>query len=534
MTLTRVKPVVLLIFDGWGHYEPSQQSGNAIMAAKTPHWDRLLQQYPHTVLSGSGEDVGLPDGQMGNSEVGHLTLGSGRVIYQDLTRISKAIETGEFFQNAILKNAFQKAINTQKSVHFMALLSEGGVHSHEEHLLSALEMASKQGCQSIYVHAFLDGRDTPPQSAKASLVKLENAIARINGAKLATVSGRYFAMDRDKRWERVKLAYDAITHGKSTYVASSGVKALEDAYARSETDEFVKPTCIVASGDEASTVKSGDVMVYMNFRSDRARALSYAYMSPDFAGFETPNKPQLGEFVTLTEYDKALKASVAFGPQTHQNGLGEYLQSLNLKQLRLAETEKYAHVTFFFNGGVEKPFNGEERILIPSPKVATYDEMPQMSADELTSALIQGIESNQFDCIVCNYANADMVGHTGNFDAAVKAIETLDVCLGKILIALDKTGGAMLITADHGNAECMVDEQTHQPHTAHTTSLVPLVYYGKQPLSFVSEGKLSDVAPTLLQLMALPKPQEMTGHSLIQPAREAPYDTKESGTKTYS
>jgi len=534
MNHSRTKPVVLLIFDGWGFYEPHQKEGNAIMAAQTPHWDRLLQQYPHTTLSGSGEDVGLPDGQMGNSEVGHLTLGAGRVIYQDLTRISKAIKTGDFFQNPVLKSAFSKAVSTKKAVHIMALLSEGGVHSHEEHVFAAIKMAAQNGCQTIYVHAFLDGRDTPPQSANASLVKLQAVIASIPSAKLATVSGRYYAMDRDKRWERVKTAYDAIAHGESAFVAASGVQALKDAYARNETDEFVKPTCIVAEGDKPVTVQTGDVIIYMNFRSDRARALSYAFMQPEFNGFERGAYPQLGEFVSLTEYDKSLNVSVAFGPQTHINGLGEYLQNQNLTQLRLAETEKYAHVTFFFNGGVEKPFVGEDRVLIPSPKVATYDEMPQMSAAELTTALVDGIKSQKYDCIVCNYANADMVGHTGDFSATVKAIETLDDCLGKILEAIDKTSGSLLITSDHGNAECMVDESTHQPHTAHTTSLVPLVYYGKQAVTFLADGKLSDVAPTLLDLLALPKPEEMTGHSLILPAMEAPYDAKESGTKTYS
>lgn len=534
MNHSRAKPVVLLIFDGWGYYEPHQKEGNAIMAAKTPHWDHLLQHYPHTTLSGSGEDVGLPEGQMGNSEVGHLTLGAGRVIYQDLTRISKAIEKGDFFQNPVLKNAFKKAVATNKAVHFMALLSEGGVHSHEEHLFAAIKMAAQNGCQPIYVHAFLDGRDTPPQSAKASLIKLQDVLAKIPGSRLASVSGRYYAMDRDKRWERVKLAYDAITYGASPFVAASGVEALADAYSRKETDEFVKPTIICNKDEQPVTVQSGDVMVYMNFRSDRARALSYAFMQTDFTGFERGAYPELGEFVSLTEYDKSLNVSVAFGPQTHSNGLGEYLQNLHLTQLRLAETEKYAHVTFFFNGGVEKPFVGEERVLIPSPKVATYDQMPQMSAAELTNALVDGIKSQKYDCIVCNYANADMVGHTGDFTATVTAIETLDECLGKILEAIDSTSGSLLLTSDHGNAECMVDESTHQPHTAHTTSLVPLVYYGKQAINLLADGKLSDVAPTLLHLMALPKPTEMTGHSLIAPAMEAPYDAKESGTKTYS
>nr|WP_235528411.1 2,3-bisphosphoglycerate-independent phosphoglycerate mutase [Candidatus Berkiella aquae] len=532
--MSRPKPVVLLIFDGWGWYEPHEQAGNAILAAKTPNWDRLLAQAPHTVLSASGEDVGLPDGQMGNSEVGHLTLGSGRTIYQDLTRITKSIEKGEFFQNSTLKEAFNKAATEQKSIHLMALLSAGGVHSHEDHLFAAIQMAAQNHCSQIYIHAFLDGRDTPPQSAKASLEKLQEVIAKTPGAKLASVSGRYYAMDRDKRWERVKLAYDAIVYGQSPFVASSGIEALELAYLRAETDEFVKPTCIVSPHETPVTVQTGDVVVYMNFRSDRARALAYALTSPEFNGFERGNYPQLGEFVGLTEYDSSLNVKVAFAPQTHRNGLGEYLQNQGLSQLRLAETEKYAHVTFFFNGGVEKPFLKEDRVLIPSPKVTTYDQEPQMSAYPLTEKLIEGITSLKYDCIVCNYANADMVGHTGDFTAAVGAIQTLDICLGKILAALDSVGGCALITSDHGNAECMIDSETHQPHTAHTTSLVPLVYYGKEHLHFMADGKLSDVTPTLLQLMGLPKPSEMTGHSLIQPESVTPYDTKTSNSKTFT
>ncbi len=516
MTLSRSKPVVLLIFDGWGWYNPQEKAGNAILAAKKPHWDRLLAQYPHTLLSGSGEDVGLPEGQMGNSEVGHLTLGAGRVIYQDLSRISNAIAQGDFLQNLPLKHAFQKVVTTHKSVHFMALLSPGGVHSHEDHLFAAIRMAALNGCQRIFVHAFLDGRDTPPKSAEPSLEKLQAVLSSIPGAKLASISGRYYAMDRDQRWERVQLAYNAIVHGQADYIASSGLEALKMAYLRSETDEFVKPTCIRLATDTPITVESGDVVIYMNFRSDRARALSYAFTAKDFSGFTRDQVPALADFVTLTEYDKTLPVTVAFAPQTHPNVLGEYLQHQQLTQLRLAETEKYAHVTFFFNGGTEKPFAGEDRILIPSPKVATYDQAPQMSAYPLTEALVKGIRSGQYDCIVCNYANADMVGHTGDFAATVQAIETLDICLGKILDALEEVGGSALITSDHGNAECMVDQETHQPHTAHTTALVPLVYYGKESLTLMADGKLSDVAPTLLQLMNLPIPVEMTGHSLIQ------------------
>lgn len=514
--MQKIQPVVLLILDGWG-YRP-ETTGNAIAAAKTPTWDYIMKNYPHALLSASGEDVGLPDGQMGNSEVGHLTIGAGRVIYQDLTRISKEIDDGKFADNEIINQAMNKARDTHKAVHIMGLLSPGGVHSHEDHIFACLEMAKQKHCDKIYVHAFLDGRDTPPQSATASIEKLASVLHDIPGSQLASVSGRYYAMDRDKRWERVKQAYDAIVEGKAAFYAQSGMDALTKAYERLETDEFVKPTCITTLGKPPITIEDGDVVIYMNFRSDRARALTVSMTQPDFKGFERSRLPQLGEFVTLTEYDKTYQVSVAFAPQTHSNVLGEYLQNCGLTQLHLAETEKYAHVTFFFNGGIEKPYHGEERILISSPKIATYDLEPKMSAFELTQKLVDNILQKHFDFIVCNFANADMVGHTGNFKATVKAVEALDLCLGQILRALEAVKGQALITSDHGNAECMVDQQTGQNHTAHTTAFVPVVYIGEQKLRFISkEGKLSDIAPTILQLMGLNIPPEMTGHSLVKP-----------------
>jgi 2,3-bisphosphoglycerate-independent phosphoglycerate mutase len=509
--MTSSKPVVLLILDGWGH-QPNGK-GNAISKAVTPTWDALIKNCPSTLISGCGEDVGLPEGQMGNSEVGHLTMGAGRVIYQELTLINKSIREESFYRNTTLINAFEQAKKLNKSVHIMGLLSPGGVHSHEDHIFACLRMAAQNHVSNVYVHAFLDGRDTPPQSAKHSLEKLDSVLKETN-SKLATVCGRYYAMDRDKRHERTQLAFNAIVFGKSPFHATSGILALEQSYARNEFDEFVKPTII--DHQTPITINDGDIVIYMNFRADRARALSNALTQENYEGFDRGHYPIISELVTLTEYEKSLKANVVFPTKAHVNVLGEYLQNLHLTQLHLAETEKYAHVTFFFNGGIEKPYQGEERILIPSPKVATYDLQPQMSAFELTDVLVENILQQKFDFIVCNYANADMVGHTGNFDATVKAIETLDQCLGKVVAALEKVGACALITSDHGNAECMLDEQNNQAHTAHTMSLVPLVYVGKQPFTFNdTKGTLSDIAPTILKLMDLKQPQEMTGHSLM-------------------
>lgn len=512
--MTQPKPVVLLILDGWG--VSTGETGDAIHAAQTPTWDKLMAQAPHIVLSGSGEDVGLPQGQMGNSEVGHLTIGSGRVIDQDLSRISKAIRQGSFFQNPVLKETFAKLKNTSQALHIFGLFSPGGVHSHEDHILACIQMARESDVPSIFLHLFLDGRDTPPQSALASLEKLQNIIAPFPHVRVATVSGRYYAMDRDKRWDRVKKAYDAIVYGKAEFTAPSAIEALKLAYERGETDEFVSPTCILFN-NHSVTLNTDDSVVYMNFRSDRARALTYALSDTTFSGFDRgTHPPVLRDIVTLTEYDPKLTVKVAFPSQVHHNVLGEVLQNLHLKQLHLAETEKYAHVTFFFNGGKEPPYEGETRILIPSPKVATYDLCPQMSAEPVTDILVKNILEQQYDFIVCNFANADMVGHTGNFTATVQAIETLDKCLGKIVEALNTVGAEALITADHGNAECMLDLENDQPHTAHTLSFVPFVYVGKRHMTFTqSVGTLSDIAPTILTLMGLPIPPEMTGKSLI-------------------
>lgn len=512
--MKKPKPVVLIVLDGWGH-SPAGGS-NAITSARTPTWDSLMQHCPHTLISGSGEDVGLPEGQMGNSEVGHITMGAGRVIYQDLTLIAKAIREGDFFKNPVLKNAFAKAQQTHQAVHIMALLSDGGVHSHEDQIFACLEMAQQHHCAPIYLHAFLDGRDTPPQSAQASLEKCEQVMRSIPGARIASICGRYYAMDRDQRWERVKVAYDLIAYGQAPFTAHSSAEALALAYARGETDEFVQPTLIVPPGEKAVSVQPGDIMIYMNFRSDRARALTNAFVNPNFNGFARPNLIPLGEFVTLTEYDPNLPVKVAFPNEKPQNVLGEFLQNQQRTQLHIAETEKYAHVTFFFNGGIETPFTGETRILVPSPKVATYDLQPQMSAPLLTEKLVEGILSGQYDFIVCNYANADMVGHTGNFAATVIAIETLDECLDKVTKALQQVGGQALITSDHGNAECMQDPLTGVAHTAHTTSLVPLVLVGNDTVTLATGGKLSDIAPTLLAMMEFKPPTEMTGHTLIQ------------------
>lgn len=511
--MNRPKPVVLLVLDGWG--VSLAQEGNAIDTAYTPNWDKLMQNAPHMTLSGSGEEVGLPEGQMGNSEVGHLTIGAGRVIDQDLTRITKSIRHGDFYQNPVLKDAFFNLANTNQ-LHILGLLSPGGVHSHEDHILACIKMAKECHVQTVLLHMFLDGRDTPPQSAMASLEKLEDYIATQEGVYIASVSGRYYAMDRDKRWERVKVAYDAIVYGQSEYTASSGKQALEQAYKRGETDEFVKPTCILFE-NKPHTMLSGDSLVYMNFRSDRARALTSAFCDPRFSAFDKGHPPLLKAVLTLTEYDPTLATKVIFLPQSHHNVLGETLQNLNLTQLHLAETEKYAHVTFFFNGGMEAPYRGETRKLVPSPKVTTYDMQPEMSAAEVTDILVESIKNQEYDFIVCNYANADMVGHTGNFEATVKAIEVLDQCLGRVIDALHSVKGEALITADHGNAECMIDFENNQVHTAHTTSLVPFVYVGDRTIQFnATTGTLSDIAPTVLTLMGLPIPTEMTGKNLIR------------------
>ncbi|HEY9198339.1 MAG TPA: 2,3-bisphosphoglycerate-independent phosphoglycerate mutase [Gammaproteobacteria bacterium] len=506
------KPAVLLILDGWGYSEDTHY--NAIAAARKPVWDRLWASYPHTLIRTSGAAVGLPADQMGNSEVGHLNLGSGRVVYQEFTRVSRSIKTGSFFNNQTLTDAVDLAIANDRAIHILGLLSPGGVHSHEEHIHAMVELAVRRGAKRVHLHAFLDGRDTPPRSATASLQLMETKFAEYGGGSFASIIGRYYAMDRDHRWPRIQAAYDLITQGKAAFQATSALEGLEMAYGRDEGDEFVQATAIVPPGGTPVRVNDGDVMIFMNYRSDRARQITRPFIEPGFDGFVREVIPKLGRFVSLTEYNEEFDVQVAFPPERLQNVLGQYLARLGLRQLRLAETEKYAHVTFFFNGGAEEPFEGEDRILVPSPQVATYDLKPAMSAVEVTDRLVEAIDNGKYDMIVCNYANPDMVGHTGNFAAAVQAIEALDGCLGRVEEALMRTGGEMLITADHGNAEKMLGDDTGQAHTAHTTNLVPLLYIGR-PAELKPNGALCDIAPTLLTLMNLPRPAEMSGTSLV-------------------
>ncbi|MBI5041124.1 MAG: 2,3-bisphosphoglycerate-independent phosphoglycerate mutase [Gammaproteobacteria bacterium] len=512
------KPAVLLILDGWGYSEDTHF--NAIAAARKPVWDRLWNQYPHTLIRTSGAAVGLPADQMGNSEVGHLNLGSGRVVYQEFTRVSRSIKTGSFFNNQTLTDAADLAVANDRAIHILGLLSPGGVHSHEDHIHAMVELAVKRGAKRVYLHVFLDGRDTPPRSATASIALMEEKFKEYGGGRFASIIGRYYAMDRDHRWPRIQAAYDLITQGKAAFQAVSALEGLEMAYARDEGDEFVQATAIVPPGESPVKIEDGDVLVFMNYRSDRARQITRPFIEPAFDGFERAVTPRLGRFVSLTEYNSEFDIQVAFPPERLQNVLGGYLSRLGLRQLRLAETEKYAHVTFFFNGGLEEPFEGEDRILVPSPQVATYDLKPEMSAVEVTDRLVEAIDSGKYDVIVCNYANPDMVGHTGSFDAAVKAIEALDRCLGRVEQACLRAGGEMLITADHGNAEKMRGDDTGQAHTAHTTNLVPLVYVGR-PTHLKANGALCDVAPTLLDLMGLTRPAEMSGTSLLDPQAAA-------------
>ena len=506
---TTPKPLVLIILDGFGHSDSHE--GNAVYAAKMPVFDRLYQTMPNGLISGSGMDVGLPDGQMGNSEVGHMNLGAGRVVYQDFTRVTKAIRDGEFFENPTLCTAVDQAVGAGKAVHILGLLSDGGVHSHEDHLVAMVELAAKRGADKIYLHAFLDGRDTPPRSAHQYLDTMESAYSRIGKGRTATIIGRYFAMDRDNRWDRVESAYNLIVDGTSAFQADTPKAGLDAAYARDENDEFVKATRI----GEQVRVEDGDAVVFMNFRADRARELSRVFVEDDFHDFARARQPKLAGFVTLTQYAASIPAPAAFTKAGLHNVLGEYLSDNGKTQLRIAETEKYAHVTFFFSGGREEPFPGEERILIPSPKVATYDLQPEMSAPEVTDKIVDAIEHQRFDVIIVNYANGDMVGHSGIMEAAVKAVECLDVCVGRIIEALEKVGGEALITADHGNVEQMTDEHTHQAHTAHTTEPVPFVYVGKRDLKVRTGGVLADVAPTMLTLLGMDIPKEMTGTSIL-------------------
>jgi 2,3-bisphosphoglycerate-independent phosphoglycerate mutase len=506
--MNRPSPLLLLILDGWGHRAPAPD--NAISIAQTPNWDRLWAESRRSLLCTSGEDVGLPAGQMGNSEVGHMNIGAGRIVYQELTRINKAIADGKFARNPAFIQAIEQARSAGKTVHLMGLLSPGGVHSHEQHLFELIRLCDSLNAPSVAVHAFLDGRDMPPRSAEPSLNRLEQQVAKVDNANIVSVTGRYYAMDRDQRWDRTERAWKAVVHAQADFTAASPGQALEDAYSRGEDDEFVQPTLIGAG----RRIEDGDTVIFFNFRADRARQLCRAFREPDFNAFET-HRPQLASLVTMTRYLDDLPCSVAYPPETMPDLLGEVVSRAGLKQLRIAETEKYAHVTYFFNGGEEQIFANEERVLIPSPKVATYDLKPEMSAPELERRLVEFIRDKQHDLIVCNVANPDMVGHTGQMAAAISAVEAVDHLLGSVCEAIDEAGGEMLVTADHGNVEQMTDPETGQAHTAHTLNPVPLLYHGPRPPQRLTNGSLRDLAPTLLELLGIEKPAAMTGRSLL-------------------
>jgi len=512
-------PLALIILDGWGC--SLQERGNSIFLAKTPNFKHLQETYPHTTLAASGEEVGLPFGQMGNSEVGHLNIGAGRVVYQDITRISKAIRTGEFFTNPVLVEAMKKAQEGKASLHLFGLVSDGGVHSHLTHLYALLEMARRYGLPGVFIHAFLDGRDVPPASAKEYIQEVEKKCRELNAGKIATLMGRYYAMDRDKRWERVEKAFNAIVYGEGEK-ATLAQAAVERSYENGVTDEFLVPTVIIdGDGNPVGRVAPGDVIIFYNFRADRAREITRAFTDRDFTGFRRREGYPGVNFVCMTQYDVTIDAPVAFPPQSLKNTLGEVLAGRGLKQLRIAETEKYAHVTFFFNGGVEAPNPGEDRILIPSPKVATYDLKPEMSAYEVTDRVLEEIAGDKYDVIILNYANPDMVGHTGILGAAVKAVAVVDECLGRVVNAILDKGGVALVTADHGNAEQMLEENGKEAHTAHTTNAVPFILVGEKyrGSSLRSGGALEDIAPTILDIMGIPQPPEMTGSSLLAPVQ---------------
>ncbi|WP_317843129.1 2,3-bisphosphoglycerate-independent phosphoglycerate mutase [Montanilutibacter psychrotolerans] len=500
--------MVLLILDGWGHRE--DPADNALAQATLPNWQRLLAECPHTLIHTEGRHVGLPDGQMGNSEVGHMNLGAGRIVYQDLTRVDAAIDDGSFYANDELRAACAATAANGGTLHVFGLLSPGGVHSHENHIVAMLELARREGVPQVAVHAFLDGRDMPPRSAQPSLELLQRECERVGNARIASVSGRYYAMDRDHRWDRQRRAWDAIVEAASEHHSPDAMTALHDAYARNENDEFVSPTVV----DDGATMRDGDAVVYMNFRADRARQLTAAFVSADFDGFHA-RRPKLSRFVCLTEYDSRLTASVAFAPDDLRNTLGEILAENGLRQLRIAETEKYAHVTFFFSGGREEPYAGESRILVPSPKVATYDLQPEMSCPEVTDKLCAAIRSGDIDVAICNIANPDMVGHSGILAAAIQAAEAVDVAIGAVREAVRERGGALLVTADHGNVEMMRDPETGQPHTSHTVGPVPFAYCGPRAARLRAGGALRDVAPTVLELLGVPAPSDMTGASLL-------------------
>jgi len=507
--------VALFILDGFGYCETS--ASNAIEKADSPVWDHLWANYPHSLIQTSGLAVGLPDGQMGNSEVGHMNLGAGRTVYQNFTRISKAISDGDFFENPALGAAVDSATASDNAVHIMGLLSPGGVHSHEDHIIAMIELAVKRGAKHVYVHAFLDGRDMPPRSAQPSIQRVTDALDNAGVGHIASMIGRYYAMDRDNRWERIQAAYDLLTTGDAEQVVESALDGLAAAYEQGKDDEFVPATSIRPNKSDAITISDGDAVIFMNFRPDRAREITRALIQDDLEStLDRSTRPQLADFVMLTEYASDIHTPCAYPPIALSNTLGEYLATQGKTQLRIAETEKYAHVTFFFSGGVEAEYPGEKRILIPSPDVATYDLQPEMSAHEVTDELVNAITSGEYDVIICNYANGDMVGHTGKMDAAIKAVETLDECLKRVTDAILSVNGQCLITADHGNVELMVDPETGGPVTSHTNGPVPLVYVANNSQQrTLAAGSLSDIAPTLLTMLNMPQPSEMTGKTLL-------------------
>ncbi|MDH3972876.1 MAG: 2,3-bisphosphoglycerate-independent phosphoglycerate mutase [Deltaproteobacteria bacterium] len=513
-----MKPILLVIMDGLGIN--SENDGNAVAGAKTPIMDRIFSEYPFTEIGASGGHVGLPDGQMGNSEVGHLNMGAGRVVYQDFTRISNAIDSGHIKSNLVLNTIISNLESTGKSLHLMGLLSDGGVHSHITHLMALLDMAKCAGLKKVWVHPFMDGRDTPPRSGKKYIEALESHMAAIGLGRIATVMGRFHAMDRDNRWDRIETAYRMMTEGGERWT-STATEAIDRSYEEDRSDEFILPTLIAEDGESSGLVDDGDGIIFFNFRGDRAREISRAFTQKDFKEFTGIKRPRLSSFVCLAEYDATLGLPVAFPPTVMDNLLSDVIEKARMKQLRIAETEKYAHVTFFFNGGEEHAVSGEERILIPSPKdVDTYDEKPAMSAVEVTDVVMDKLEKKEYEIIVLNYANCDMVGHTGVYNAAVKAVETIDTCFGRLVEKTRETGCRLIMTADHGNAEQMINKKTGQPHTAHTTNPVPFVIVDDElkEHSLRSGGKLADIAPTILHLLGLEKPQEMDGKSLLETA----------------
>ena len=502
---------MLMILDGFGIRE--SKVGNAVKLANTPNIDKLMKICPTSIIHTSGLQVGLPEGQMGNSEVGHTNIGAGRIVYQELTRITKSIEDGDFFSIPEFVSAIENCKKHGSKLHILGLLSDGGVHSHIRHLYGLLELAKRKDFEDVYVHCFMDGRDTPPASGESYIVKLEEKMREKGVGKIATISGRFYSMDRDKRWQRVQKAYDALVNGEGNK-ATSAVSAIESSYQKEVFDEFVEPTIIYSGDKPVAKIEKNDSVIFFNFRPDRARELTRTLVDPEFNEFETKNLDLY--YVTFTQYDATLpNVNIAFKPEKLVNTFGEYISKNGLTQLRIAETEKYAHVTFFFNGGEEKQYPGEDRILVPSPKVETYDMQPEMSAEEVTVKVVEAIKSGKYNSIILNYANPDMVGHTGSLEAAIKAIEKIDGCVQRVVDAVKEQNGVLLITADHGNAEQMIDEATGEPHTAHTTNPVPLILVGKDNVR-LKEGRLADLAPTMLEIMGLEKPQEMTGESLIE------------------